>query len=307
MTSQPSTLQDLSAALAALVAKAAPSVVSVHSHRSRASGFFWKPGLVVTADEALAEEGDIAVTLAGGERVAAQLVGRDPSTDVALLRIEPTGLAPIALTTAAVTPGMLALAIGAEDGAATAAFGVVARATGPWMSLRGSEIDARIELDLRLRRRSEGGLALDAAGNAFGMAVFGPRRRTLVIPAATISRVAARLETHGRVGRGYLGLGLQPVAVGDDAHGVKAAPARGAKAEPARGAMVMSVDPDGPAAKAGLLQGDVIVAWDGAPVRHLQALLRALGPDSVGRSVALGLLRAGERRDVSLTIGERPA
>lgn len=286
-----SPLQDLSAALAGIVTATAPSVVGVQSHRSRASGFVWKPGLVVTAEEALAEEGDIAVTLPGGESAPAQLVGRDPSTDVALLRIDRADLPAVTLGPVTVSAGALALTVGAEGGAPTVGFGAVARAGGPWMSLRGSEIDARIELGLRLRRSAEGGLALDAAGTAFGMTVFGPRRRTLVIPAATITRVASRLETHGRVGRGYLGLGLQPVSVGDDS----------------RGAMVMNVDPEGPGAKAGVLQGDVIVTWDGAPVRHLQALLRALGPDSVGKSVTLGVQRAGERRDVTLTIGERPA
>src|SRR4029450_3488316 len=102
----------------------------------------------------------------------------------------------------------------AEVGAPTAALGLVSLARGPWQSMRGGEIDARIELDARLRRAAEGGLALNAAGQAFGMTVFGPRRRVLVIPAVTLGRVAARLETHGRIARGYLGLGLQPVSVG---------------------------------------------------------------------------------------------
>ena len=158
--------------------------------------------------------------------------------------------------------------------------------------MRGGEIDARIELDLRLRRSAEGGLVLDAAGRAVGMAVFGPRRRVLVIPAATIERVAAKLESHGRIPRGYLGLGLQPVAV---------------EGGEGRGAMVMSVDPQGPGAAAGVRQGDILVTWDGAPLREVQPLLRSLGPDSVGRTVTLGLRRGGEAREVALTVGERPA
>ena len=167
------------------------------------------------------------------------------------------------------------------------------RSQGPaWRSLRGGEIDQRIELDLSLRRHAEGGLALDAAGRAFGMAVFGPRRRVLVIPAATIERVAARLEAHGRIARGYLGLGLQPVRLDGDA-GV--------------GAMAMSVDPQGPAAAAGVRQGDVIVAWNGEPVRSVHALTRALGPESVGSVVTLSLRRGGEPVEVKVTIAERPA
>ena len=286
----PSPLADLSNALAGLVARSAPGIVSVRSHRAWSSGFAWRRGLIVTADEALAEEGDIEIVLPGGDTVAARLAGRDPTTDVALLRVDRSDLPPPPVA-AAVAAGALAVALGAFDGAPTVALGIVSRAGGPWRSLRGGEIDARIELDLGLERRAEGGLVIDASGQAVGMAVFGPRRRVLVIPSATIDRVAARLETHGRIARGYLGLGLQTVAL------------EGGGA----GAMVMSLDPRGPAAAAGIRQGDVIVAWNGETVRHVQSLLRALGPDSVGREAVLGLRRADEPREVRLTIAERPA
>ena len=113
-----------------------------------ASGFVWRPGLIVTANEALSEDGEFAVTLSGGDAVPAQLVGRDPSTDVALLRIDRSDPRPVALEAAPIPVGALAIAIGAEDGAPTAALGVVSRSAGPWRSLRGGEIDARIELDL---------------------------------------------------------------------------------------------------------------------------------------------------------------
>ena len=117
-------LQDLSTALASLVASTAPSVTAVQSHRSRSSGFVWRPGLIVTADEALSEDGEFAVTLSGGDTVPAQLVGRDPSTDVALLRVDRSDLRPVPLEAAPVPVGALAIAIGAEDGAPTAALGV---------------------------------------------------------------------------------------------------------------------------------------------------------------------------------------
>jgi len=208
-------LQDLSAAFARLVGIAAPGIVAVQSHRSRSSGFFWRPGLIVTADEALSEEGDVAVTLPGGESIGARLVGRDHTTDIAVLRVDRSDLRPIPLESPPVPVGALALAVGADDGAPTAAFGVVSRSTGRWWSLRSGEIDARIELDLRMRQSAEGGLAIDAAGQAIGMAVFGPRRRVLVIPSATIERVATRLEKHGHIPRGYLGLGFQLVAIED--------------------------------------------------------------------------------------------
>ena len=283
-------LQDLSGALVGLVAIAAPAIVSVHSHRSRSSGFVWRPGFIVTADEALADEGDVAVRLPGGNTVAATVAGRDPTTDIALLRIDRTDLPPAALNRVELAAGAVAAVVGSQDGEPTAALGVVSRAGGPWRSMRGGEIDARLELAIPLRRRAEGGLALDAVGRAFGMAVFGPRRRVLVIPPATIERVAASLESHGRIARGYLGLGLQPVAV---------------EGGEGSGAMVMNVDPKGPGALAGVQQGDIIVAWNGEPIHHLQLVLRALGSDSVGQTVTLGLRRAGETSQVSLTIGER--
>lgn len=281
-------LETLSAALAGIVANAAPGVVGVETARSRSSGFAWRENLIVTADEALADEGEVTVTSAGGERRSATVVGRDASTDIALLRVEGAPLPPASLAASQPRAGELALAVG---GGGRAHFGVVSASGPAWQSMRGGEIDARIELDLRLRRQGEGALAVDTGGRAFGMAVFGPRRRVLVIPAATIERVAARLERDGRVPRGYLGLGLQPVRAEGD--GVP-------------GAIIVSVDRDGPGAGAGLHQGDVVVSWDGRPLADLGALVRALGPDSVGRSVPLGLRRGGEPLELTLTIGERP-
>jgi S1-C subfamily serine protease len=285
-----SQLQDLSAALTRLVGIGASGIVAVQSDHSRSSGFFWRPGLIVTADEALSEEGDFAVTLSGGESIAARFAGRDHTTDIALLRVDRSDLPPVRLEAQPVPVGALAVAVGAEDGAPTAALGVVSRSTGPWSSLRGGEINARIELDLRMRQSAEGGLAIDATGQAIGMTVFGPRRRVLVIPSATIERVAARLEKYGHIPRGYLGLGFQLVAVEGGTRGV----------------MVMKVEPQGPGAKAGVHQGDIIVTWNGEPIRHVRSLLRELGPDSVGQKVTLGVRRGGETKSVPLTIGERP-
>jgi S1-C subfamily serine protease len=286
-----SEMQNVSTALEGIVAGLAPSVVSIISHRAQASGFVWRPGLIVTSDESLAEEGEVQVIVPGGERVAAQIVGRDPSTAIALLKIERSDLQPVALAAAIPSPGGLVVAIGAEAGAPTAAFGMVSVSRGPWQSMRGGEIDARVELSARLRRTAEGGLAVNAAGQAFGMTVFGPRRRVLVIPSVTIGRVAAKLETHGRIARGYLGLGLQPVTIEGGGSGI----------------MVMSVDPKGPGAGASIHQGDVLVSWDGKPVSKLQPLLRSLGPDSVGKLVAIELRRGGQVQQAKLEIGERPA
>lgn len=280
-------LSSLSSALADVVARVAPSIVSVHSHRSRSTGFVWKSGLIVTADEALADEGDVQIALPDGSTVAATIAGRDHTTDIALLRTD-SGIAPVKLATAVPALGTLSVVVSTNRDAPSAALGMVSVSGKGWRSLRGGEIDARIELDVRLRPSQEGGLALDASGEAFGMAVLGPRR-VLVIPTATIERVAAQLEARGRIARGYLGLGLQPLRLDD---GV--------------GAMVMSVDKTGPAATAGIRQGDVIVAVNDQKLSGVRALSRTLGPASVGQVVDVAVRRGGEPASFKVTIGERP-
>jgi S1-C subfamily serine protease len=289
MTDSASTiLSSFSSAVAGAVANTSPAMLSVHSRRSRATGFAWKPGFVITADETLADEGEVTVKLADGASRAATLAGRDHTTDVALLRVDTAGLTPAKLSATTPALGSLALVVAAERGTPTSALGAVSLVGGRWQSLRGGDIDTRIELDISLPHSHQGGLALDASGAAIGMAVRGPRR-VLVIPTATIERVAARLETHGRIARGYLGLGLQPIRLDD---GI--------------GAMVMSVDKDGPSAAAGIRQGDVIVSWNDQPLSGVRALLRTLGPDSVGSVVDVTVRRGGEPAKFKVTIGERP-
>ncbi|MGV7219664.1 S1C family serine protease [Bradyrhizobium sp. UFLA05-112] len=283
----PTPLAALSSALSDVVTRTSPSLVSVHSHRLRASGFAWKAGLIITADEALADEGEVEIRLADGSTRTATIVGRDHTTDVALLRVD-ADIPPIKLISAAPALGSLAVVVAADRGAPTASLGMVSLAGPRWRSLRGGDIEARIELDVRLRHSHEGGLVLNAQAQPFGMAVQGPRR-VLVIPSATIERVAAQLETRGRIARGYLGLGLQPVRLDD---GV--------------GAMVMNVDKSGPSAAAGIRQGDVIVAVNDEKLAGVRALSRSLGPESVGSVVDVAVRRGGEPVSFKVTIGERP-
>lgn len=269
------------------MARCTPSIVSVHSHRARASGFVWKPGLIITADEALADEGEVEIRLADGTAVAATIAGRDHTTDIAVLRAS-TDIAPVKLAATVPALGALSIVVATDRGAPSASLGLVSAAGQGWRSLRGGDIDARIELDVRLRPSQEGGLALNAAGEAFGMAVLGPRR-VLVIPTATIERVATQLETRGHIARGYLGLGLQPVRLDD---GI--------------GAMVMNVDKAGPSAAAGIRQGDVIVAVNDQKLVGVRALSRTLGPASVGAVVDVAVRRGGEPVNFKVTVGERP-
>lgn len=292
MSDQPasSALLALSMGFATLIRDVAPSLVSIQSGRARSTGFSWRPGLIVAAENALADEGELSILAHDGASSPAQIIGRDPSTDVALLRIERTDLPKAPTAAASPAAGALAFVAGAREGAVSAALGVVSFVGPQWRSLRGGLIDTRIELDATLARASEGGLALDASGQALGMAVFGPRRRTIVIPTSTIDRVADVLATKGRIVRGYLGLGLQPVKLDDG--GI--------------GAIAISVDATGPGAAAGVRQGDIIVAWNGEPIRGVHQLVRALGPDSVGANIRLTLRRGGEPIEATLTIGERP-
>jgi S1-C subfamily serine protease len=294
-------LEDLSNSFAGLAERVAQSTLAVHG-RSRwsSSGFIWRQGLVVTAEEALETDEELSVTRPDGTRVSATLVGRDPSTDIAVLKIEDQQMsaAPFG-STAGLKVGHLALAVGRRREGPGAALGIVALAGGPWQSLRGGRIDRTLHLDLRLDPRLEGGAVVDASGRVAGMAVLGPRHRVLVIPTETIERVAQQLLERGRIARGYLGLGLQPVRID------QAAAQLLGLAEP-RGLMVISVDPDGPGHAAGLRQGDTLVRWNGEPLRSVHDAHARLGPESVGQSVELGIVRAGEGKTLTVEIRERP-
>jgi S1-C subfamily serine protease len=281
---------------AQLVERVARSVVAVHGGR-RASGIHWRPGVIVTAEEILERDEDIGLTLPGGRQVAATLAGRDPSTDVAVLRFPPDGLPAAEIATAALRPGNLALAIGSHEGAAIASLGIVGYVGAAWQSWRGGTIDSLLRLDLSLNRFAEGGALVDVSGRVLGMTVLGPRRRVLAIPSSTIDRAVDQLLSKGHIARGYLGAGLQNVRLG-----------RGAKdaSDVKRGILVVSIDPEGPASRAGLVVGDIITAWNGKPVVQVREVMRLLGPDSVGTSVDLQLLRAGAPTNLKVTIGERP-
>lgn len=155
--------------------------------------------------------------------------------------------------------------------------------------MRGGLIDRRIRLSASIDPRAEGGAAIDAEGGFVGLVLFGPHRRALVIPAETVDRVAATLAEKGHMPRGYLGAGLHRV-----------------HQEKARGAMVMSLEAGGPAEKAGLVVGDIITSWNGETVEGVRDLIRQIGPDSVGKTVALGILRGGEARNLDVVVGARP-
>jgi S1-C subfamily serine protease len=281
-----------------VVERVVTSIVTVHGGgRGSSSGIHWRSGVIVTAEEALERDDGIKVTLPGGRQAEASLVGRDPTTDVAVLRFPPDGLSPAATANVSLRAGQAALAVGSYEGGPLAALGIVAFAGGPWHSLRGGTIDSLIRLDMTLSPAGEGGALVDARGRIVGMTVLGPRRRALAIPSSTIDRAVDQLLARGHVFRGYLGAGLQRV-------GRKRDTADSASA--ARGLLVVSLDPAGPSARAGLLVGDIVTAWSGKPIDRVRDVFRLLGPESIGGTVALGLSRGGAPSEIKVVIGERP-
>ncbi len=295
----------LSNASAAAVDRAARSVVAVDGRdRFGASGVLWRDGVVVAASDAVERDDDLAVTLPDGQRAAATLAGRDPTTDVAVLRIESGKGAAIAETgdAASLRPGHFAFAVGRRGDRAAetvASLGIVATSGGAWRSLRGGVIDRRINMDLRLDPVAEGGALVDAGGKILGIVVPGPRRRVLAIPAATVERVMDQLLVKGRIPQGYLGLGMQRVRL-DAAVAQKLSP-------PRRSALiVVNVDPESPAGRAKLLLGDLVTGWGGAAVTHVRDVMERLGPESVGTTVELELVRAGAVIRTKVAIDERP-
>jgi S1-C subfamily serine protease len=290
-------LEQISTGLADRVAAVAPCVVAIGTGHRHVSGIPWRPDVVVTSAQALPDRGEFTVRHAGAEMVA-QLAGRDPGTNVALLKLAQPIEAALPAAAPAPRVGALALLVGADDtGAPTARLGMV-HATGPeWHSQAGGRIDALLRLDVRLGT-DEGGPVLDSAGGLIGMSTAGPRRRALVIPAATVQRVLEPLLAEGRIARGWLGVGLQPVMVPDSLRAVAGRDS---------GMMVVSLADGGPAAAAGVLPGDVMLDLDGTPVRRARTLASAMGPEQIGRSVTLRLLRAGALQTLAVVIAARPA
>jgi S1-C subfamily serine protease len=290
-------IEQLSRALADRLAYAAPYVVALRSGHRHRSGILWRPDVVVASEQVVGEH-DQFVVVHGGTEQPAKLAGRDPTTNVAVFRLEKplSGTPP----QQGVTPrvGSLALVIGADQGGAPTARLAMVHATGPeWHSMAGGRIDRLIRLDVRLGA-DEGGPVLDQAGAFLGMSTSGPRRRTLVIPASTIARVVDPLLANGRIARGWLGVGLQPVAIPD--------PLRQATGQ-TRGAMVLQLSGNGPAEQAGVLPGDILLAIDDHRFGLGRRIVTLMGPERIGQTATVRLLRAGEVREIAVTIAARPS
>ncbi len=293
-------IHELSNGFAAAVEAAGASVVRVEArHRRPSSGIVWSAdGAIATADHKIEREEDIRVGLADGRTVPATLVGRDPRTDVAVLRAEATGLAAAAWAAGEdLKVGHLVLALSRPGKNVRASLGIVCALGEEWRTHAGGRIDRWVETDAVHQPGFTGGLLVDAAGHGLGMDDAGLRRgRGLAVPAATLARVVESILAHGGVRRGYLGIAVQPARLPE-----AAAQAHGA----ATGLIVVAVEPGGPAEQAGLLLGDVLLALDGQPAADPGALQSILDEDRVGQEIALSVLRGGAVREVRATVGAR--
>jgi len=292
-------VQTLSNDLAALVEAIGPSVVRVEARRRAGSGAVWAPdGIIVTANHVIEREEGINVGLPGGDAVPASLVGRDPRTDVAVLRAQATGLAAAPWAPPDdLRVGHLLVAVGRPGRTVRAAFGFVS-ALGPmWTTRAGAEIDTYLEADLTAVPGFSGGVLLDATGKARALTTTGLTPRGISgVALPTLRLVVDVLLTYGRIRRAFLGVGAQPVHLPVSLAG---------RANQEEGLLIIGVEPESPAERAGLLLGDTIVALAGNPVRGVRELLAQLGEAQIGTSVPVRILRGGEVQDHTVLVGER--
>jgi S1-C subfamily serine protease len=295
-------LVDLSEELAVAVEAAGPSVVRVEGRqRSASSGVAWSAdGVIVASHHAVDAEEGVPVGLHDGRTVPARVLGRDPGTDLAVLRAEATGLAvPRWEDSRPPRVGDLVLGLSRPGRSARARLGIVSAAAGEWRTPAGGRLESYLETDIDPHPGFSGGLLLGADGNALGVTTAGLLRGAgMAVGAPSLRRVVATLLARGRMRRGWLGIGTQQVALGPDLS---------ARLGQATALLVLSVQPGSPAAQAGLLLGDALLRAGEGRLTGPAELVPALDEDRVGRDLALHILRAGEEKEVTVVVGEREA
>jgi S1-C subfamily serine protease len=291
-------VEAISNAMADAVAAVAPGVVQVYGRRRPASGLVYAPDVVVTTARALGGEDGLRVRRDDGEAFDAGLVGWDPSTSLAVLRVEGLVGRPVSVSRSAVRVGQLALAVGRSwSNGVTASAGIVSIVGGPLRTGRHRAIEEVIRTTAPMHDGFSGGAFIDTAGLVVGMTTAAEIRGLgVVIPARIVWKIAASVLERGRPHRGYLGLAGQTVSVPDAQRG---------GSDPGEALLVVAVSAGGPAAAAGILIGDLIVALDGQPVRGPEDLLDLLTADRIGRTVPLSVRRGGARVETTVTVGER--
>lgn len=279
--------------LADAVAAAAPSVVQVHGRRRPASGLVYADGTVVTTMRAVGREDGLRVRTHDGETLEATLAGWDPASSLAVLKVPGLTAAALTPSTTTVRVGHVAVAVARSwSNAVTASAGIVAVIGGPLRTGRRRAIDQVLRTTAPMHDGFSGGAFLDAGGALIGMTTAASIRGFgVVIPAGIVWKTAAHVLEHGGSARGYLGIVGQPVRLPDQDTGAL---------------LVANVAPDGPAAKAHILIGDIVLALDGTPIASPEDLLDLLTGSRVGHTAVLKLLRGGSPTEVTVTIGSRP-
>lgn len=293
-------LTDFSNGLASAVEKGGASTVLVDARkRYPASGIAMAEDLVLTADHVVTREENLTVALADGRSVSAAIAGRDPGSDLAVLRLSEKILTP-ANTSGSVKVGQLVLALGRPSSAGIqASWGIVTAISGPARTFRGGMLDEFIQSETTPYPGFSGGPLINTEGEVLGLNTSGlTRGSSLTIPVSVAWRVGEALATHGTVKRGYLGVRTQPVEIPD-------AGRQALKREQAQGLLVLWLEEGGPAERSGLLVGDILVAISGQAVGDADDLFSALNSDTVGKSIAVEVLRGGRPETVTVTVGER--
>lgn len=291
-----SLLTQFSDELTALVDAASGFVGQIQSENSRpVTGILWTRDAIVTSEQNLPDAPEYEVRISG-QTSRATLAGRDPGTNVAVLRLQTATITTVPQAVEA-KPGALAIVIGIGGDGMSAHLDLIRSVGGAWESLAGSTIDRRIVLAGRIGG-DEGGPVLSAAGGLFGMSTRGARRSSLVIPASTIARAVTTLIEKGVVERGWLGVALRPVALPGTLRPVR---------EQRSGMMIMEVSDGSPAAKAGIVAGDIILSAANLPAIRYGAIARQLGANAIGKTIALAIARAGAVVNVDVTVEARPA
>ena len=294
----------LSNQFAEVVEQTGKSVVAVHGGRRVAgSGIIWRPGIVVTASHMLRQTDGVEVTLADKSRHKVSFAGRDPGTDIAVLRLDKrdSGALELRFEASKLRVGQLILAVGRSTlGDLAAVAGIIARLGGSWQTWRGGTIDALVRPDVTLYPGQSGSVLVDSRGRALGMNTSAlARAATITVPTTTVERVVNEILEHGGVFRPYLGLAMQPVSVPDEL-------ARKMKTEADSALMVMQVEPGSPSAEAGLMLGDIIISINAQPVSGIEYIQRALSAAKRGDSVELGYARGGQLASVKVKLADRP-
>jgi S1-C subfamily serine protease len=296
-------LVSLSNEVVKLVEQFQPHVVAVHARaHSASSGVHWRPGIIVTADHTVRRDEDIQVTLPDGNQVEATLLGRDSGTDIAALKVKEWGSpAPASDGAGTVKPGELALVLGrSPDSGPNASLGVISALSGPWRTWRGGKLDNYIRLDAKLFPNSSGAAVVNSRGRLLGIATSGLSRIAgLAIPASSINRVLDALIAKGHVPRGYLGIGAQPIALPDTLRKDLALSGKS-------GIMVVRVEPGGPADHAGIFLGDIFVGLGDVSLEEIKDLQSFSDSGVIGKPEKARIIRAGELREIEITVGERP-